>query len=104
MMGFGVWLDLLFHIVIPAMLHLYSGQAAAEIIPPGAMIPEPGVALPPKPPKRKRPPPKRECPRCKNDNVPDNLKLCQVCGQFVPPLHFFLEKKKVNKDGNEEGA
>ena len=35
MMCLGVWLDLAFHIGIPAMLHLYSGQPAADILPPG---------------------------------------------------------------------
>jgi len=94
MFGLGLWLDLIFHVVVPAYLHLYSGQAAAEVLPPGAMFEEPADSLPPAPPKRKRPPPKRECPRCKHDKIADELKMCPICGQFVPPLEYFQQKEK----------
>jgi hypothetical protein len=102
MMGLGIWLDLAFHILIPSFLHLYSGQPAADILPPGAEYVDPKSSLPPVPPKRKRPPPKRECPRCRHDAIPDELKMCPICGSFVPPLEFFLKKALDKKDGADE--
>ena len=35
MLCLGNWIDLGFHIIIPALLHLYSGQPGADIMPPG---------------------------------------------------------------------
>lgn len=111
MMGLGLWLDFLFHIGVPAFLHLYSGQPAADILPPGAGFVDPPSALPPAPPKRKAPPPKRECPKCRHDDIADALKMCPVCGAFVPPLEYFLKKAKADaaeakriKDERENGV
>jgi hypothetical protein len=102
MMGLGVWLDLIFFIGIPALLHLYSGQPASDILPPGADFVEPKSSLPPVPPKRKKPPPKRECPRCRHDDIPEELKMCPICGSFVPPLDFFLNKDKKAEEDKED--
>jgi len=101
MMGLGVWLDLAFHIGIPALLHLYSGQPAAEILPPGVDAAGGGSSLPPAPPKRKAAPPKRECPKCRHDEIADALKMCPICGTFVPPLEFFIKKAKETKEKKE---
>eukprot|EP00613_Pedinella_sp_CCMP2098_P046676 CAMPEP_0171830102 /NCGR_PEP_ID=MMETSP0992-20121227/8053_1 /TAXON_ID=483369 /ORGANISM="non described non described, Strain CCMP2098" /LENGTH=253 /DNA_ID=CAMNT_0012445401 /DNA_START=349 /DNA_END=1108 /DNA_ORIENTATION=+ len=102
MMGLGLWIDLVFHIVIPALMHLYSGQPAADILPPGAgHVDGDTASLPPAPQKRKRPPPKRECPKCRHDAIPEELKMCPICGSFVPPLEFFLNKVKQEEDDIE---
>lgn len=93
MMGLGMWIDLLFHIIIPALLHMYSGQPAADILPPGTVV-ETSDSLPAAPPKRKRPPPKRECPKCRFDDIAEELKMCPICGAFVPPLEAFIKKEK----------
>jgi hypothetical protein len=103
MMGLGLWLDLGFHIIIPAMLHMYSGQPAADILPPGAVI-ETNDALPLAPPKRKRPPPKRECPKCKFTDIEEALKMCPICGAFVPPLEAFIKKEKEALAKEKENA
>lgn len=99
MFGLGIWLDLLFHIVVPSLMHLYSGQPGADILPPGATYVDPTDSLPKAPPKRKRPPPKRECPRCRHDAIPEELKMCPVCGAFVPPLEVFI---KIDKEEQEK--
>lgn len=103
MMGLGVWLDLLFHIGVPTVMHLYSGQPAADLLPPGSDFVEPRDALPPMPAKRKRPPPKRECPKCRHDKIPDELKMCPICGTFTPPLEYFIKKDKKEDEDEEAG-
>lgn len=102
MMGLGVWLDLGFHILVPSLLHMYSGQPGADLLPPGAGLVEPPDALPPPPPKRKKPPPKRECPKCKLDKIADDLKMCPVCGAFVPPLEYFVQKQQAELEKDKE--
>ena len=87
MLGCGCWLNCAFYVAAPTLLHLSSGQPGADLIPPGGSVPEPAAALPPPPPKRKKAAPKRECPRCRaTDEIPPNLKLCPICGAFVPPI------------------
>jgi len=102
MLCLGNWLDLAFHIVIPALLHLYSGQPGADILPPGVDHVDPPNALPPAPPKRKAPPPKRECPKCRLDKIADEYKMCPVCNAFVPPLEYFIKKAQEEKDKDFE--
>jgi hypothetical protein len=104
MLGLGVWLDLFFHVLGPSLLHVYSGQPGADVLPPGVGFVEPPDSLPPPPPKRKKPPPQRECPKCKLDAVADDLKLCPVCGAFVPPLEYFVQKQQaeLSKDKEEK--
>jgi hypothetical protein len=104
MMGLGLWLDFGFHILIPALLHMYSGQPAADLLPPGSEFIEPGDSLPPAPPKRKAPPPQRECPKCLHTEIPEELKMCPICGAFVPPLEAFIKKDKEEKEKEKEKA
>ena len=100
MLGCGCWLNCAFFVVVPTFLHLYSGQPGSDLIPPGATIEEPAIALPPPPPRRKKAPPKRECPRCRaTDEIAPNLKLCPICGTFVPPIPEAAEGEATGGGG-----
>jgi len=104
MMGLGIWIDFIFHIGIPAYLHMYSGQPASDLFPPGTNFIETSDSLPPAPAKRKAPAPKRECPKCRHTEIPQELKMCPICGAFVPPLEAFIKKDKEEKEKEKEKA
>lgn len=86
-----------FHIVLPSMMHIYAGQPASDIFPRGTEPPEPEVSLPPMPPKKKIKP-KRECLKCKYKMGGDEMKMCPVCGAYVPTLAEQIEAADEDKD------